>query len=45
VNTYTSCQNMSRCDCMAFHWPLFVTCFVYNKPTVKFVPSSNHRER
>jgi len=39
ANTYTSCQSMSRCYFMAFHWPL-VRCFVYNKPKVKFVPSS-----
>ena len=37
-------KNMSRCDCMAFHWPPFVRCFVHNKPKVKSVPSSKHRE-
>jgi len=36
-------KNMSRCDCMELHRP-FVRCFVYNKPKVKSVPSSNHRE-
>jgi hypothetical protein len=38
--THRSYQNHD-CHCMAFfYWSLFVRCFVYNKPKVKFMHSS-----